>query len=221
MSARSAGSDSARLRLIGRSGAGGGYVLRIRVTRDCAVVFGRHAGGRAVPVPAGAYAYVGSARAQRGASSLGRRLVRHASRSEGRPAHRIRPALVAGLLAAGLGRRPEDLLPQGAKRLHWHVDHLLDRPEAEIDRVLALRTPGGAGAGPARGIASQAPRGSGVEVRIAARLAADTSVLPLAPGLGASDAPGRTHLLRVPEAEAWWTALVRELAAADEDVLPG
>lgn len=218
---QTAGRGGGGVTLLGREGAGGGYVLRVRVARDCAVVFGGYGGGRAVAVPAGAYAYVGSARAERGASSLGRRLVRHASRSEGRPAHRIRPALVAELLAAGLGQRTEDLLPRGAKRLHWHVDHLLDRAEAEIDRVLALRAPSGTGAGLARGGVSGTPRGSGVEARIAALLGEDAEVEALAPGLGASDAPGRSHLLRVPAEAAWWARLVRKLAAVDGDARPG
>lgn len=167
----------------------GCYVLRIRVARDLVQRFGRYDGGRSVPLPAGAYAYLGSAMG-RGASGLVRRLLRHCHRSEGRPPQAIRGALLRGFIDAGLASSDEDPLPRGEKRLHWHVDHLLDRAEAEIDGVLILRSP------------------QRLEPALARRLAEDPRSAPVAPGLGASDAPGATHLLRVPGGADWWADLV-------------
>lgn len=156
----------------GDDGATGAYVLLVRVSRDLSLAFGRYRGGRPISVPNGAYLYVGSARG-RGATAIAGRLLRHATRSAGRPPHAIRDELAARLAAAGLAAP----LPV-AKRASWHVDYLLDEPAAEIAGVWAIR--------------SAAP----LETHLAAWLAAQPGVAPLAPGLGASDDPGRTHLLR-------------------------
>jgi hypothetical protein len=33
-----------------------------------------------------------------------------------------------------------DLRPRNGENLHWNVDHLLDRPEASLTRVYAIRS---------------------------------------------------------------------------------
>ncbi len=149
--------------------SGGVYVLRLRVTAPLAVVFGRFHGSRPIAVPAGDYFYVGSA-----LNGLGARLLRHATRSGDRPPQAIRDALAGQLAAAGLATRPP-----AAKRLHWHVDYLLDELEVALVGVWAWRT--------------AAP----LESALAAWLAAQPGILPLAAGLGASDDREQTHLLRV------------------------
>ena len=171
---------------------GGVYVLCVRLAAPRAVVFGRFRGGQPVAVPAGDTFYVGSAR-----GGLAARLLRHATRSsirspalqraldrqkdraealdyEPRAPHAIRDELAAHLAAAGLPAR----LPT-AKRLRWHIDYLLDVEDAELIGVWAWRT------------------AKPLESTLAGWLAAQPGVVPLAAGLGASDDPGRTHLLRV------------------------
>ena len=149
--------------------SGGVYVLRLRVTAPLAVVFGRFRGGQPITVPAGDYFYVGSA-----LNGLGARLLRHATRRGDRPPQAIRDALAGQLAAAKLPARPP-----AAKRLHWHVDYLLDEPDVALVGVWSWRT--------------AAP----LESALAAWLAAQPGILPLAAGLGASDDRGQTHLLRV------------------------
>lgn len=172
---------------------GGVYVLHVRLAAPRAVVFGRFHGGQPISLPAGDYLYVGSA-----LGGLVGRLLRHATRSSVRspalqralgrqkerakaldyepkaPPHAIRDELAARLAAAGLPAR----LP-AVKRLHWHIDYLLDEPDAELIGVWAWRT------------------AEPLEHALADWLAAQPGVVPLAAGLGASDDPGRTHLLRL------------------------
>ena len=174
-------------------GRGGAYLLRLTVRRPLQVVFGRFRGGRPVAVPAGECLYVGSA--MRG---LGRRLVRHATRTGGRPPHPIRAEMLARFPAAGLG---EDLLPRRGKSLRWHVDYLLDDPAVVLRAALVLRS--------ARRL----------EASLAGFLQADPHTFPLAPGLGAGDSPGNTHLLGVRAPEAWWASLPETLTALPEESL--
>jgi Uri superfamily endonuclease len=66
-----------------------------------------------------------------------------------------------------------------AKRLRWHVDYLLDAREVSLERIIALRSQ------------------RRLELEMASCIDGLAAVSPLAPGLGAGDAPGGTHL--------WWT----------------
>ena len=149
--------------------SGGVYILWLHVAAPLAVVFGRFRGGQPIAVPAGDCLYVGSA-----LNGLGARLLRHATRRGDRPPQAIRDELAGRLVAAGLPARPP-----AAKRLHWHVDYLLDEPDVALAGVWAWRT--------------AAP----LESALAAWLAAQPGITPLAAGLGASDDRGRTHLLQV------------------------
>ncbi len=63
---------------------GGVYLLRIQLIEPLSVVFGRFRKGVVIPLSAGEYLYVGSA-----LGGLGRRLLRHATRSDG-SAHPVR-----------------------------------------------------------------------------------------------------------------------------------
>lgn len=156
---------------------GGVYVLRIQVATPLWLSFGRFRGGRPVTVAAGDYLYVGSALGRRGASSPTGRLLRHATRSGDRPPHTLRNALLDALRDAGLAA-PEARPPRG-KRLHWHIDYLLDEPAAELTGVSLIRT------------------AARLESKLARRLAEQPGVAPLAAGLGAADLPGETHLFRL------------------------
>lgn len=73
--------------LIGKDSQAGTYVLRIRLKEDTELKFGRFKKGKLISLPAGDYTYVGSALSEKGATSLARRLVRHATRSGDKPPH--------------------------------------------------------------------------------------------------------------------------------------
>ncbi len=152
---------------------GGVYVLRLAVGAPLLVRFGRYASGRSIPVPAGAYLYVGSALGARGAVALAGRLLRHATRSGGRPAAALREPLRRQLAAVGL----VSPLPAG-KTLRWHIDYLLDETVVALTSIVAMRT------------------ATRLEAALVAQLLARPGVVPLAPGLGGSDDRGRAHLLR-------------------------
>lgn len=184
--------------VLGSDAPSGVYVLRVALAQPTRLAFGRFKRGRIIALPAGEYVYVGSAMGVKGAASLARRLVRHATRSGAQPPHAIRAALIESLRAAGLGSGA--LLPRGEKARRWHVDYLLDAPAAELTHIIALRTR------------------ARLEAALARHLEHDPQTTLIERGLGAGDAPGSAHLLRVvaPSAEAWWSAvlgLCRQLCA--------
>jgi len=161
--------------------------------------FGRFRKGKLIEVPAGECVYVGSALGKRGATGLGRRLVRHASRSESQKPHLIREQLLAQFAMARLGQG--NLRPKQPKRLYWNIDHLLDRPEAELTHIIAIRSQ----------FRLEGPLGQMLEQ--------DQHTFILEKGLGANDLPGHTHLLGVRADETWWSTLptrVQQLLAESD-----
>jgi Uri superfamily endonuclease len=185
-------STPARIITLGGASPSGSYLLRIRVAEDRALAFGRFRRGKIIEVPAGDYVYVGSALARTGSTSLARRLVRHATRTDPKPAHAIRDELILQFRADGL--RPEELLPKGAKRLHWNVDHLLDLESAALVGVIAIRS------------------GTRIERELGQLLERDPSTRIIEHGLGANDVRGNTHLMQVDADDAWWEALPGRVA---------
>lgn len=179
--------------VLGGQGQSGSYVLRVEVHEDVEIAFGGFKKGRRIPVPAGDYSYVGSALGSRGATSLGSRLVRHASRTGCKPPHKIRAAMIEIFKAAGLGCG--DLIPKRGKTFHWHIDHLLDHEAVELVAIIAVRSP------------------ERLEPMWGKFLEEDPHTCIVEKGLGAGDAPGRTHLLRVEAEEGWWAGLPRRLFA--------
>lgn len=157
------------------------YLLRVRVWEPLALTFGRFQGGQPMIMPAGEYLYVGSALGKIGSTTLGQRLLRHATRSNNRQPHAIRTAVAA---AFGLPL-PNKLM----KRCFWHIDYLLDRLEVELVQIFALRTV------------------QSLERSVAHQLVADPHTFLVVPGLGARDDPGGTHLFGVNAPESWWSAL--------------
>ena len=176
--------------------AAGTYLLHIELAQPAQVAFGKFQRGRMWQMPAGDYIYVGSALGQRGAMTLPRRLMRHASRGEGQPPQPIRAELAQVFAAVDMARLAQP--PQRPKRLYWHVDYLLELPAARLANVVAL--------------------GDGVrrESEWAHWLAAQPAVRLIAPGLGARDLPGETHLWRLLEADWWQTTLLPYCAALVE-----
>ena len=157
-----------------------------------AVQFGRFQRGTPILVSPGNYLYLGSALGQRGSVSLPNRLLRHASRSEDKPAHILRPQLWQDLQTI-FPERPLTLPTH--KKLRWHVDYLLDEVTVELVQVLVIAN------------------GMRLEHELGQMLVDYAGTTVLAPGLGATDIPGNTHLLAIPAADTWWHALVNHLEA--------
>jgi len=184
--------DNPNIVIIGDESQAGTYVLRIHLNADTSLRFGRFKRGKLISLPAGEYAYVGSALSEKGSTSLARRLIRHATRSEGQAPHRIREEMMRRCVECGLGNG--DLLPKRGKTLFWNIDFLLDLGSAEIAGVYAIRS------------------GKRLESRLAKHLERDSHTEVIERGVGANDVPGNTHLLLVRAEERWWASLAAKLA---------
>ncbi len=139
----------------------GTYVLWITTPRRVIVEAG--ALGR-VSLAGGAHLYVGSAR-----RTMAARVVRHLSRCAGVP-QTLRARSLARLGVAA----------PAAKKVRWHIDHLLEHPAARVHRVSLLP-------------------GAHCECDLVQALR-DAGAVVAAPGFGASDCRRRcgAHLLRMP-----------------------
>ena len=158
----------------------GSYLLLIDLRTPVGVSFGRFMGAREIPLDRGSYLYVGSALGSRpGSFPLASRLLRHASRSGERPPHALRENLMRHFRSTGFEQKRE----RSSKRLHWHIDYLLDLPEAELAHIVMVT-------GPSR-----------LEHRLAVLAASMPGVSPVAEGLGAQDATTGTHLFKVDDPE--------------------
>jgi Uri superfamily endonuclease len=160
----------------GNNSRAGSYLLLIELRKAVELAFGRFRGGRPVTLEKGSYLYVGSALGTaRGAFPLASRLLRHASRSGGRAPHGIRNDLMGFFATRGYepDRRSEE------KKLHWHIDHLLDLADAELSHIVMVMSP------------------ERLEHRLAELVASMDGALPVADRLGAQDAASGTHLFRI------------------------
>ena len=185
------------IRIIGDDSQAGTYILRIRLKENTTLQFGRFKKGKLISLSAGDYTYVGSALSEKGATSLARRLIRHATRSGNQPPHAIREKMINQFAERGLGNG--NLLLRQGKTLHWNVDFLLDLQSAEIVNIFAIRSP------------------ERLENRIAKQLERDPHTEIIEPGLGANDAPGATHLLRIREDKMWWASFTDEAQVVLEE----
>jgi Uri superfamily endonuclease len=174
-----------RVTVLGEGAAGGAYLLRICVLSDVMVRFGRFQRGEPVWVPAGEMAYLGSAM-----GGLASRVLRHALRSGEKPRHALYVPLLAEMREAGLvsGR----FRPPSQKKLHWHIDYLLDETAVALTHAILIRAE------------------ERLEEALGEWLLAQRETAVLLPGLGASDVRGQTHLMKVQAGETWWAQLVEE-----------
>jgi len=147
----------------------GAYVLELAVEAPLELAFGRFQGGRVFRLAPGRVYYVGSALAGR----LPSRILRHATRAAG-PPHRMREDLLGYFENLGWAVRPP-----ARKTLHWHADYLMESP-AELAAVYLFY-----GDTPREAFLEDALRALGAR--------------PLAPGLGAGDRPGGSHVLWSPK----------------------
>ena len=179
------------IRIIGGESQAGTYILRVCLKENATLQFGRFKKGKLISLPAGDYTYVGSALSEKGATSLARRLIRHATRSGDKPPHAIREKMIDQFAECGLGNG--NLLPRQGKTLHWNVDFLLDLQSAELINILAIRSP------------------KRLENKVAKWIERDPQTEIIESGLGANDAPGATHLLHVRADETWWALLIDDV----------
>jgi Uri superfamily endonuclease len=163
--------------IFGKNYREGSYLLLIDLHETAEISFGRFLGGRALPLDTGTYIYIGSALGARGSKSfpLANRLLRHASRSGSKPPHKIRQELLSCF--SGMEFRPGE--KRGGKKLHWHIDYLLDLPEAEISHVIMVLS------------------ASRIEHHLAGLVSATAEASIVADRLGAQDASSGTHLFRI------------------------
>lgn len=172
--------------IFGQNSRQGSYILLIELDRPLEVTFGKFRKGTLLELQPGRYLYVGSALGEaKGRFPLASRLLRHASRSVGKPAHAIRSALLDLFMSWGY-RQPAG---QGDKKLHWHIDYLLDRKEAKIAHVYIF------------------PGEMRLEPQLAELLATMPETSAVADRLGAQDAASGTHLFKVSNAAAVAAAL--------------
>jgi Uri superfamily endonuclease len=179
------------LLILGGQEQGGVYLLRLAVQETLSLALGRFLRGRPLTFPAGDYVYVGSALAERGATALASRLLRHATRSGGLPPHLIRQKMGCTFAAVGLGE-PDRKSP-AEKRCFWHIDYLLDHPAVELTQLYIVRTE------------------LRLEPVVAQMLLHDEHTEIVAKGIGAHDHPGATHLLSVQAPASWWGTLTTRL----------
>lgn len=162
--------------IFGDNSREGSYLLCIDLQVPVRVSFGRFREGREIPLDQGSYLYVGSALGSGNrAFPLASRLLRHASRSGDRGPHFIRGELLRFFRNRGYEPKGKT----GLKKLHWHIDYLLDIPEAEITHIVMAM-------GPSR-----------LESRLASLVSSMPGVVCVADRLGAQDAASGTHLFSV------------------------
>jgi Uri superfamily endonuclease len=99
-------------------------------------------------------------------------------------------ALTGSMASTGSAGRVRPFPP---KHLHWHIDYLLEKLEVELTHAIALRS------------------SIRLETAVADWLIQDPATFIIAPGLGAGDNPGSTHLLGVKADETWWAKLLSYL----------
>ena len=187
------GTDRAmkRITILGDEVQSGAYLLRLYVKEEKRVRFGRFQGGRPILVPQGELLYIGSAMARKGSMTLARRLLRHATRCNAKRPQVIRRSMLESFKEVGLGTAELDA-PRH-KKLFWNIDYLLEEEVVELSHVLILRTR------------------VEMEDRLAHFLTGEPNSSILAPGLGAHDKRGSTHILVTQELANWWQFLPQRL----------
>jgi Uri superfamily endonuclease len=163
----------------------GSYILVITVIETLSIVFGRFRNGMPLSVPAGKYLYIGTALGSgTKASPLASRLLRHTARSAGKPVHPVRKDLLDFFALRNPECNARKHSHQDQKKLHWHVDYLLDRQETSITGIVMILSP------------------LRIEQRLAELIGSMPEVSIIAERLGAQDASKGTHLLRISNVHA-------------------
>jgi len=170
----------------------GTYLLFISLSKPVQLAFGRFMKGKKLLLPAGYYLYLGSALGKGdNAFPLARRLLRHTSRSGNRKPHAIGKKLWRVLRKNRVAGDTAHCIRQ--KKLHWHIDYLLDRAESRIFHIVIIRS------------------AEKLEAALSRYLDAHPKTSVLALRLGAQDTKNSTHLLQCTEPDALLEELRRDL----------
>ncbi len=181
-----------QIRCFGDNCRQGTYVLFISLSQQLNTGFGKFLNGKNIPFEPGFYLYIGSALGNSDvAMPLARRLVRHASRSGGKTPHTIRNRMIRFLHNNNLATK--ELQPPAGKKLHWHIDYLLDSPCAEIETAFIIRSP------------------LRMETILSNLVASLDETFIIAPGLGARDTRNSTHLLGISNLDSCLTTLEQKI----------
>uniref|UniRef100_Q3ARA2 DUF123 domain-containing protein n=1 Tax=Chlorobium chlorochromatii (strain CaD3) TaxID=340177 RepID=Q3ARA2_CHLCH len=186
--------NNSPLTIFGASCKSGTYLLLIELVEPCRIVFGNFRKGEMFSLSAGMYLYVGSALGNRSGYPLARRLIRHASRSGNNPPHAMRQTLLHYFSTTC-----NTTFTPSPKKLRWHVDYLLEQPEATLSEVVIIQSP------------------LRLEYALATLLEAMQETSHIAPHLGAQDCRDSTHLLRLRNREALFTELQQAIPAMLEN----
>lgn len=128
------------LRSFGNNSRQGTYALFIALSKELGLSFGKFLKGKSISLEPGIYLYIGSALGENAAAMpLARRLVRHASRSGGKAPHKIRNEMICFFQENNLATK--DFQPPPDKKLHWHIDYLLDSLNTQILKAYIIRSP--------------------------------------------------------------------------------
>lgn len=160
--------------ILGDQSLGGVYLLVIYLSKEIVIRFGNFKNRKKFKLKKGDYIYLGSAMG----NTLATRLLRHSTKCSGIPSHSIRNDLVKELMKTKMISKDKGIRP---KKLHWHIDYFLENKNVSISKVIILRT------------------NKSLEKQIGQYLIKRLETSIISPGLGASDRPGNTHLLRVSE----------------------
>ncbi|MHA2092840.1 MAG: GIY-YIG nuclease family protein [Candidatus Kariarchaeaceae archaeon] len=175
--------------LSGNINLGGVYILRIDVLESLAIRFGNFLSRKPIQFEPGEYLYLGSAQGK--GTSLAQRVIRHLNRTENKPNQSILHE-VTNQLSSFTG----NALPAARqKKLHWHIDYLLDNEHVIVKSVIMIGHP------------------HPLEEKVATLLMHDTHTTIIEPGLGAQDYRDHTHLLRVNAPISWWTNLTNRVVS--------
>ncbi len=128
---------------------------------------------------------------------LASRVLRHALRSGDGVAHGLYEPLLAEIRKVGLVS--DCFHPSAQKKLHWHIDYLLDETAVLLTHTILIRSQ------------------ERLEASLGAWLLAQPETCVLVPGLGASDVKGHTHLLTVLADESWWEGIPDQIGKAKVD----
>ncbi len=144
----------------------GAYVLAIHLKESSVIQIGTKTDKKIV-FPAGYYVYIGSAMGRKGSSSIQNRLIRHATRRNGK--HQVILDLLRKHLFISTQLKSSAIPAQYSKKLHWHIDFFLENHNASIRKIYVIFT-------------SQP-----LEEKLSLFLNSHDAFLPIEKGLGASD----------------------------------
>ncbi len=178
----------------------GTYLLFISLSKPVRLAFGSFMKGKKLPLPAGYYLYLGSALGKGDNSfPLARRLIRHTSRSGNEKPHAIGKALRIAMLKNRIA--DEHALNIKQKKLHWHIDYLLQCPESSIFHIVIIR------------------KAEKLEPALSRYLETNPNTSVFAQRLGAQDTKNSTHLLQCSDPNALLEQLLMDLPdiVSDDD----